>query len=614
MGYSPIENYGVIGNLETCALVGANGSIDWCCLPHLESASVFAAILDENVGGHFSIQPRDSFESEQQYVERTNVLETSFSVTDGEAVLTDFMPVARAQSTTRLVSPSVVRKVACTSGSVELDVEFCPRFDYARADTVIEPTNFGVTARGNAEQLNVHGSLTVDRDDDVARTTLVLDEGDSVWYLLQYGQPERQFPTYDDLFEDTVGYWRSWVRGCNEETMREGRWSEEAVRSSLLLKLLIHQPTGAIAAAPTTSLPETIGGVRNWDYRFSWLRDAALTIRTLVRMGCRDEASGFVEWCRNIMYKGDPKGAGQPFYQPLYGLHGETDIEEEILDHLEGYRQSTPVRVGNAAVNQRQIDVYGELVLAIYEMMRYQETITDRLWETVTDIVEYVCDIWMEPDRGIWEVRSESRHFVHSKVMCWVAVDRAIKVAENEGFDAPLERWRAEREEIKGTILEHGYDEQQGTFVRAFGSNELDASALRMSILEFLPPDDPRIVSTIETIQDKLTTEDGLVYRYFGEDGVPGRENPFVLCSFWLVQSLLLAERDDEAQEVYENVMEYVSPLGLFAEELHPETGEQRGNFPQAFSHIGLIQCALYLHNSQPARVRGCGERGRDSS
>ena len=604
MGYLPIENYGVIGNLETCALVGTNGSIDWCCFPHLESASVFAAILDENRGGYFSIQPRDSFESEQQYVERTNVLETSFSVDGGEAVVTDFMPITRAQSTTSLVSPALVRRATCTSGSVELDVEFCPRFDYARADTVLERTDYGVAARGNAEQLNFHGSLAVDRDADVAHTTHTLDEGESVWHLLQYGQPERPLPSYDDLYEDTVGYWQSWVQGCHEEREEIGPWSEAAVRSLLVLKLLIHQPTGAIAAAPTTSLPEAVGGVRNWDYRFGWIRDSALTIRTLVRMGCQNEARGFVEWCRNIMYKGDPRGASKPFYQPLYGLHGETDIEEEILTHLEGYRQSEPVRIGNAAVKQRQLDVYGELVLAIYEMMRYQELISERLWETVTDIVEFVCEVWTEPDNGIWEVRSDPRHFVHSKVMCWVAVDRAIKLAVHEGFDAPVERWKAERDEIKETILERGYDEQRGTFVRAFDSNELDASALRMSILEFLPPDDPRMMSTIDTILDELATEEGLVYRYFGEDGVPGNENPFVLCSFWLVQSLLLAERDEEAQEVYENVMEYVSPLGLFAEELNPETGEQRGNFPQAFSHIGLVQSALYLHTSHPSDVR----------
>jgi GH15 family glucan-1,4-alpha-glucosidase len=605
MGYSAIENYGVIGNLETCALVGDDGAIDWCCFPHLESGSVFAAILDDGRGGHFSIQPRNSFESDQQYVDGTNVLETTFSVDDGEATLTDFMPVVRAQSTTSLVTPALVRKIACSSGTVDVDVEFAPRFDYARAETIVEPTDYGVAARGNAEQLNCHGSLSVDSDADVARTTLTLDEGESIWYLVQYGQPERRFPSYEDLLEDTVGYWHSWIRGCQNETREVGQWSQLAIRSLLLLKLLIHQPTGAIAAAPTTSLPEAIGGVRNWDYRFSWLRDSALTIRTLVRMGCREEAQGFIEWCRNIMYKGDPRGATQPFYQPLYGLHGETDIQEKTLPHLEGYRQSSPVRVGNAAFNQRQIDVYGELILAIYEMMRYRENITDRLWETVTDIVEFVCEIWTEPDNGIWEVRSEPRQFVHSKVMCWVAVDRAIRIATSKGFDAPVDRWKAERAKMKETILERGYDEDRESFARAFGSSELDASALRMSILEFLPPDDERIVNTIETIRDKLATQDGLVYRYFAEDGIPGHENPFVLCSFWLVQSLLLAERDEEAEEIYENVMEYVSPLGLFAEEIDPESGEHRGNFPQAFSHIGLVQCALYLHTAHPSDVWG---------
>jgi len=603
MGYAPIENYGLVGNLETCALVGDDGSVDWCCFPHLESGSVFAAILDDETGGHFDIRPSGAFESEQSYVERTNVLETTFSVDGGEAVLTDFMPVRHARSATTLATPALVRRVACTSGAVELDVEFRPRFDYARAETVLEPTDYGVAARAGGDQLNLHRSLSVDQDADVAHTTLALDEGDSVWYLAQYGQREREFPSYEELHDDTGRYWHSWLRGCRNEREAADSWSAAAVRSLLVLRLLIHQPTGAIAAAPTTSLPEEIGGVRNWDYRFSWLRDSALTIRTLVRMGCREEARGFVEWCRNIMYQGDPSDAARPFYHPLYGLHGETDIVEEVIPNLEGYRESAPVRVGNAAIDQRQLDVYGELVLAIYEMARYQEVVTDRLWETVTDIVEYVCEAWTEPDSGIWEVRSEPRHFVHSKVMCWVAVDRAIRIATRRGFDAPVENWTDERAEIKAAILDRGYDEDRGSFVRAFGSEQLDAVALRMSILEFLPPDDPRIVSTIETIRDKLATEDGLVYRYFGEDGVPGHENPFVLCSFWLVQSLFRAGREDEAEAVYENVMEYVSPLGLFAEEIEPETGEHRGNFPQAFSHIGLVQCARHFHTSQDADV-----------
>jgi len=601
MGYAPIESYGLVGNLETCALVGEDGAIDWCCLPHLESGSVFAAILDDAKGGRFSIQPDGSFDSEQAYVERTNVLETTFSADDGAAVLTDFMPVARSQSTTTPVTPALVRRVECTSGSIDIDVEFRPRFDYARADTVLEPTDYGVAARGDLDQLNLHGTLTVDADAEAAHTTLSLGDGDSVWYLAQYGQPERDHPSYEALREDTVAYWRGWLRGCRNDMQDRANWTDEAVRSLLVLKLLIHQPTGAIAAAPTTSLPEKIGGVRNWDYRFSWLRDSALTIRTLVRMGCQTEARGFVEWCRNIMYEGDPREAARPFYYPLYGLHGETDIEEAVLPHLEGYRRSAPVRVGNAAVDQRQIDVYGELVLAVYEMTRYKETVTDRLWASVTDIVDYVCEIWTEPDSGIWEVRSEPRHFVHSKVMCWVAVDRAIRIAERKDFDGPLADWKAERADIKATIIDEGYDEDRQSFVRAFGSKQLDASALRMSILEFLPPDDERIVNSIETIRDKLATEEGLVYRYFGDDGVPGHENPFVLCSFWLVQSLLLAERDEEAEEVYENVMEYASPLGLFAEEIEPETGEHRGNFPQAFSHIGLVQCALSLQTAERA-------------
>ena len=598
MGYVPIERYGLIGDLGTCALVSDEGSVDWCCFPHLESASAFAAILDDERGGRFAVRPSGRFESEQRYVERTNVLQTEFSTPDGSAVLTDFMPIVRTPTEDQPLPPTLVRRFTCTDGAVDVDVEFCPRFDYARATTVVEPADDGVVARGNAEQLNLRSTAHLEDFDDEARATPSLERGDTVWYHLRYGRRVHQLPAYQKLLDDTVAFWREWCHDCGGGCAVAGEFHDVAVRSSLTLKVLTHQSTGAIAAAPTTSLPEKIGGVRNWDYRFSWLRDASLTIRALVRLGCVDEAEDFFEWWRNVMYAGDADRFRWPFYQPLYGLHGEREIREEILDHLEGYRKSSPVRIGNAASRQLQLDVYGELVLCIYEMARYHEQITDVLWQTIEHIVDFVCNTWEQPDSGIWEVRSEPRQFVHSKVMCWVAVDRAIRLANHLDFDAPVDRWRAERDLIKETVLEHGFDEAQGAFVRSFGSNALDAAALRMPILEFLPPDDPRIEGTVDAVIDRLATDDGLVYRYFGEDGLPGDENPFFLCSFWLVQSLVLIGRVEEARETFENLLRHASPLGLIAEEFDPESGEHRGNYPQAFSHIGLINCAAYLNQA----------------
>ena len=435
--------------------------------------------------------------------------------------------------------------------------------------------------------------LRISGHDIVATPTLT--EGDEIWFVLAYEhEPPIQEIACRDLLDRTVDYWQGWTHRCTtlSECVVGGPWHDLAVRSGLVLKLLTHRDTGAIAAAPTTSLPEEIGGVRNWDYRYNWLRDAAFTVQALSKLGHIAEAKAYFTWLLSCVDQchDDPANL-----QPLYGLHGNPDLEERILDHLSGYRNSSPVRIGNAAKDQRQLDIYGELILAIYETALYGEHITADDWAVMRRIINYVCEVWDEPDHGIWEVRSEPRQFVYSKVMCWAALDRGIKIVEETDFEGPIDHWRSCQDTIKTTILEEGFSEAANSFVRSFGTENLDATSLLIPIVGFLPLDDPRVQDTIDATTDELTTETGLVYRYQGEDGLPGGEGTFVLCSFWLVDALALSSRLEEAKELFDIICRYANPLGLLAEEINPETGEQLGNYPQAFSHIGLINSALYI-------------------
>jgi len=599
--YKPIGAYGLVGNLETCALVGDDGAVDWCCLPSLGSSSVFAAILDAQRGGGVAVQPAEPFESVQRYEPGTNVLETEFTTDSGTVVLTDFMPVLSADPAAPFAEPWLFRRVTCLDGPVDVELTFEPRFDYARARTTVEVIGDVVVARGNGEHLSLETPADVAVDGDTARGRQRLEADDTAWHTLQYGQRKRPASVDPDaLLERTRNYWRNWVHECPASGCRfDGPYHDMVVRSELVLKLLMNHRTGAIAAAPTTSLPELIGGTRNWDYRFSWIRDAAFTIQALYRLGHDRETRSYFDWCLDVVHS--RSDTFQPF-QPMFGLRGETQLTEETLDHLSGYRGSSPVRVGNAASGQLQLDVFGELVLALYETSRRGETITETSWETIRDVVGYVCTLWDQRGAGMWEVRSEPEHFVHSKVMCWVALDRGIKMATEHGFDAPLEDWRAVRSRIREVVLERGYNESIGSFVRSFESDELlDASALRIPVVGFLPFEDPRVQGTIEAIRDRLTTPDGLVYRYEGEDGLPGGEGAFVLCSFWLVDCLALSGDVEAAEELFETVLGYANPLGLLSEEIVPETGELLGNYPQAFSHLGLINSALYLHAAREA-------------
>ncbi|MDS0474606.1 glycoside hydrolase family 15 protein [Natrinema sp. 1APR25-10V2] len=620
MQYKSLKEYGAIGDGNTVALVGRDGSIDWCPLPHVESPSVFAALLDVDRGGRFTVQPTGTYESAQRYRDRTNVLETTFQTGSGAATVTDFMPVAEvAESGDQ--PPAVYRKVDCEDGPLEFDVEFEPRFDYARDIPEIEPTTDGVVAAGSDEQAILASDLplTPTADGHGVNATATLEGGETRWLVLGYDEAIPLKPSqHQETLAAVTDYWRKWTHDCDEtECPVDDRWHDLAVRSSLVLKLLTHQETGAVCAAPTTSLPEDLGGVRNWDYRYNWIRDAAFTVRALSELGHLEEARSYFELCLDHCRHHDP--AALP---PVYGLHGGGDLEEQVLDHLEGYCGSAPVRIGNSAREQHQLDVYGELVLAIYESIRYGEPVTADDWTVMCDLIDYVCDGWDEPDASIWETRDDPRQYVYSKVMCWAALDRGIKLANAaDAVSSPSERWQTCREDVREAILERGWSESANSFVRSFGDDDaLDAANLLVPVVGLLPPNDDRVQGTIDATIDRLTTDDGLVYRYHGDDGLPGKASPFTVCSFWLVTALALSGRIDEAIDRFESVLKRTNPLGLLAEVVDPETGEQRGNFPQAYSHVGLLNSALYLSDADgssdasPAPLGTDGADGIDSS
>lgn len=596
MGYKPLEAYGIIGNLETCPLVGRDGSIDWCCFPQLESSSVFAALLDDEIGGRFAIQPTSEFTATQAYIERTNVLQTHFQTDTGTATLTDFMPVLTGMQLPH-TPHAIYRKLTCTEGPIQMGVEFDPRFDFGRAPTTVEPSTGGVVARGGGEQLYLWSPTTFqtfENDHEKGGTVLSLTDEETVWFVLQYNDREPcEAAACETLLDRTIDYWQDWTHDCSDtaDCPFAGPWHDQVIRSELVLRLLMNPITHAIAAAPTTSLPEVLGGERNWDYRYAWIRDTAVTIQALYDLGHTREARNGYDWCLSMCHKNDP---GQ-LDHPLYGLHYKTDMTETTLDHFTGYRGSSPVRVGNAAGKQVQFDSYGELLTAIYTATNHGETLSADVWEVLRDIIEYVCEIWTDKDSGIWEARVEPQHNVHSKVLCWAAIDRGIRLAEESELDAPLTYWRDERQAIHETVLEEGYNEDLGSFTQTFDGKTLDAVALDIARNGFLPIDDERIQGTIDAVMERLTTSEGLVRRYEGDDGLAGEDNPFVMCTFWLVECLALSGRTEQAREVFESTLEYASPLGLFAEEIDPETGEGRGNFPQAFSHVGLISSVRYL-------------------
>ncbi|MFC6904099.1 glycoside hydrolase family 15 protein [Halalkalicoccus tibetensis] len=601
MDFTPISRHGLIGDGSTCALVAEDGTIDWWCVPNLDSPSVFGRLLDPGMGG-FSIEPVSPATSSQRYEPDTNVLHTEFETESGAITVTDFIPKAE-DGPSRV--QSIYRRVTCEEGPVTVQTVFEPRFDYARADTVLEENGEAIIADGETERLQFASESPLRVDDDRAIGHETLEAGDVRWSVAQHDGETAPDPSEGEaVLETTVDYWTDWVGRENGmlADVIEDRWVDAVVRSGLVLKLLMQEETGAICAAPTTSLPETLGGVRNWDYRYNWIRDSKLTVQALYALGKRDEAHAYFEWFLDLCESGPEE------LQPIYGLRGELDLEEELLEEHTGYRYSKPVRIGNAAADQHQGDIYGSIVQGIYETLHYDEDLDEEGWRLVEAVVDYTCEIWDEPGEGIWEFRDEPRHHVHSKLMCWIALERGIEIAELDDREAPLERWREVREEIREAILERGYSEEAGAFVQHFDTDEhLDASTLLIPISGFLPADDERVQNTIDAILADLTSEEGFVYRYKRDDGLPGEEGAFVLCSFWLVDALALSGRIEEAEEIFETLLDHANPLGLFAEEIEPGTGTFLGNFPQAFSHIGLINSAIYLSVAKEEEIEAEG-------
>jgi GH15 family glucan-1,4-alpha-glucosidase len=598
MPHKRIEDYGIIGDLHTVALVGVDGSIDWCCLPRFDSPSVFAALLDEDKGGYFKVNAVAASVRRQLYIPDTNVLVTRQLGDEGIAEIIDFMPIeTRSERGEQPNHHQIVRCVNTVSGKVRFRLECFPAFDYARSGHEIDLFPHGAVFESPSEKLGLVSpmALTVQGQGVVADFTL--SRGETATFFLRHTEmgseanlliPEERG---EIAFRHTVDFWKSWI----SQSLYSGRWREMVHRSALVLKLLTYAPTGAIVAAATTSLPEEIGGVRNWDYRYCWIRDASFTVYALMRLGFYEEAGRFVGWLEERCRELDPNGS----LQPLYSITGRHELPEINLPHLKGYCDSKPVRVGNAAHNQRQMDIYGELLDAIYLYNKYGAPISYDLWRNVQRLLNYVCEHWREPDAGIWETRGNHRHFVYSKLMCWVALDRGVRLSMKRSFPADLERWLKTRDEIYLEIMERGWHQERDAFVQHYESDQVDANNLLMPLVFFVSPTDPRMLRTIDRIQEELAM-DSLVHRYkvprhLSVDGLPGREGAFSICSFWLVEALTRAGRVDEARLMFEKTLGYANHVGLFAEEVG-HCGEALGNFPQAFTHLGLISAAYNLN------------------
>jgi alpha,alpha-trehalase len=600
----PIANYGLLADCNSAALVDLDGSIDWLCLPRYDSDALFARILDPDAG-HWSIRPAGEFRSERRYVPGTLVVETTFTTDTGAVKLTDALVFAEGQRGHDLgydVPHELVRSVGGISGEVELVTELAPRPEYGLIKPLIRLEDGGARTFGSG-RVGVRSGVPLRVVDATMTASFAVGEGDRLGFSMQWAPAERREapePTpparVPDRIADTVEAWRSWEA---EHDIYEGPHRTLVRLSSRVLKGLTYRPTGAIVAAPTTSLPETVGGERNWDYRFSWIRDSSLTIEALYIGACPDEAEEFV----SFMTSSAGGRAGEGSLQIMYGIGGEHDLSERELPHLRGWRGSRPVRVGNGAWDQVQLDVYGELLNSLYLYRERLGELHPEIQAFVADLADTAARRWREKDSGMWEMRGEPRHHLSSKVLCWTALDRAVKLAPQLGEYAKTDEWAAARDEIRAAVLERGWSERQQAYAQSFNSDELDAAQLLMPILGFLPATDERMRSTIEAIARELT-EDGLVLRYRNEeglnaDGLTGEEGTFVICSFWLVSALAQSGEVERAEALFDQLVGYANDLGLLAEEIDTANGEQLGNFPQAFSHIGLITAAWEIDKAR---------------
>jgi GH15 family glucan-1,4-alpha-glucosidase len=614
-GAPTIADYALLGNCQGSALVSRSGSIDWACLPALDSPAFFARILGEP-GGYWSIRPRGPAESTREYADDTMVLTTRFRTPSGVVTLTDFMPLDERDLSNDigLHSPSaILRIVECESGSMDLDVEIAIRPEFGLTTPLVERVDERTwRTRGGPLAVAVHTNATLEMDGAILRGELELTTGDVIACGLETGDPWGPLlPLHDhdeilDARETTITGWRSWARKL---VGYEGDYRGLLRRSAVVLRALNYAPTGAIVAAPTTSLPEEIGGVRNWDYRYTWVRDASFTIGALAASGCGFEATRFFDFFGNATAGSLASGQG---LQIMYGIRGERFIPEHELDTMQGHRDSRPVRIGNGAWNQTQLDVYGELLDAAWQIHELDIEIDAALGEFLANVADRAALRWRDIDEGIWEVRGGAGHFLYSKLMNWVALDRAVRLAPSLDTDAArVSRWEAERDRIREAILTEGWSESAGAYIQAFGREELDASVLMMPLVGFLPADDPRMLATIEAISERLTDDHGFVFRYLSEDGLPGGEGTFGICTFWLAECLALAGQRDRARALFTLMADCANDVGLLAEEIDPESRELLGNFPQAFTHIGLIHAAIAIESAASTMSRTArAERG----
>jgi GH15 family glucan-1,4-alpha-glucosidase len=595
----PIEDYALIGDMQTAALVGRDGSIDWLCLPRFDSGACFAALLSTNDHGRWLLAPDAAIQRvTRRYRPASLVLETEFATDTGVVRLVDCMPP-------RDNAPDVIRIVEGIRGSVPMRMELVIRFDYGSIVPWVQRLDDRLQAIGGPDAVSLWTTVPTHGADLTTAAEFVVHEGDRVPFVLTWHPSHLAPPARPDPFDavaETETWWRTWC----QQFAYDGEWRDLVLRSAITLKALTYEPTGGIVAAATTSLPELIGGVRNWDYRYCWLRDATFTLYALSLCGFKQEAAAWRDWLLRAV-AGDPARL-----QIMYGARGERRLDERELPWLPGYAGSAPVRIGNAAVTQRQLDVYGEVMDALHVARRDGTLPTDAAWDLQKVILEFLETIWREPDEGIWEVRGPRRHFTHSKVMAWLAFDRGIRAIERFGVDGPIARWRAQRDALHAEVCDKGFDQKRGAFTQYYGASELDASLLMLPLVGFLPAADPRIIGTVKAIEEDLLV-DGFVHRYRTSrdghiDGLPAGEGVFLPCSFWLADNYALQGRVIEARALFERLLGLTNDVGLLAEEYDPAARRLLGNFPQAFSHVSLINTAHNLSRARgPASDRMAG-------
>jgi GH15 family glucan-1,4-alpha-glucosidase len=591
-GYLPVAEHGLIGDLQTVALVGTNGTIDWHCTPSFDAPSIFGSLLDADRGGSFELAAATSARTRQVYLPDTNVLITRFYARDGVAEVEDLMPVGQALGPQR---HRLIRRVLCVRGTMPFRARIAPRFDYGREPHALTETQAGLEFTGRNLTVSLTATVPLAHDNRDVTADFMLTEGESAVFALDEASfgaaPSPCSPDEaKELGEATIHFWRSWL----SVSRYRGRWREIVHRSALTLKLLTYAPTGAIVAAPTTSLPEQIGGERNWDYRYVWVRDAAFCVYALLRLGFANEAEAFMRFILERVSVTAESASG-PMHV-MYGIDGRIDLPEHQLSQLAGYQDSRPVRIGNAAARQLQLDIYGELMDSVYLYDRWHQPISSAQWEVIMARADWLCDHWDQPDEGIWETRGSPKKFLYSQLMCWVAIERTIRLALRRGLPANLQRWQTARDAIYRRIMERGWSDRLKAFVQCEGDEVLDASVLLMPLVKFISPTDPRWLATLDALTATLVS-DSLVYRYDPQaspDGLRGEEGTFSACSFWYVEALTRAGRLEEARLAFEKMLTHANHVGLYAEQIS-RTGEQQGNFPQALTHLALISAAYNL-------------------